>query len=329
MEEEKQLKIIESYKNGVKYSDIKKQFKCSDTTILKLVDKYGLPHRGRNGKTESLDTQLLVKLYNSGEKVKVICKVCKCSTNTISKVLKKFNIPLRTANIRKTNKDFSKFKSINLPETQYWLGYICADGSVQYNPEYGAYTISLYSKDIEIVNKFQKYFGANNVSIHKKKYNGITQMYQAYINSKELCQYFINIYNITPNKSLSLNPNIEYTSNFILGYFDGDGSIINSTENRIRYECNFTSGSKIFLQNIQKILEYNTIHTKLVKHQECNAYKLWIYRKEDSKKLYQYLYTNAVTCLSRKLKNFVELYGNIQNEKLEELQELKRKFAAE
>ena len=50
--------------------------------------------------------------------------------------------------------------------------------------------------------------------------------------------------------------------------------------------------------------------------------------KADSEKFYKWLYKDAVVCLSRKLNNFVVLYGNIENSKLGELQEFEGESAA-
>lgn len=260
----------------------------------------------------------ICKLYKNGVKNSDICKECHCSTNTISKIIDKYNIPRRQKQ-QNRHKDLSKFYDLSNPETQYWIGFICADGNVNYNLSSYIYKVSLFSKDWEVIEKFQKYFGKENVSIHTRKQNGV---HEIYISSKELCEYFINQLNITTNKSLTLDPNIEYTSNFILGYFDGDGSIRNSSEKQVRYECNITSGSLPFLKKVKEKLDEQGIYSVYYKHTDCNAYKIRIDRKEDSEKFYKWLYKDAVVCLSRKLKNFVALYGNIENEKLGEMLEL-------
>lgn len=315
MDIEKEKLIKQLYEKGTKFNEIKKIAHCSSDSINKIRDKYNLPIRGKNNITEPLDEEEVVKLYLEGVKVSIICSECKCSTNTISKILKSRGIKLRTDGRISKSKDFSKFYDLSNLETQYWIGYICADGNIQYDIKNGTYSIKLFSKDQEIINKYLKFLGDNVASVYTMS-NGV---YAAYICSKKLCEYFINELNIVPNKSLVLNPNIEYTSNFILGYFDGDGCIVNSTEKRIRYECNITSGSKVFLEKIKSILDSNNIYSVLYKHTDCNAYKLRIDKKEDSKKFYYYLYSNYVTCLSRKLNNFVALFGNIKKEKSEEL----------
>ena len=133
----------------------------------------------------------ITELYKQGVSLKEICAKCHCSTNTISKVIDEFNIPKRAK--RKLNKDLSKFFDLNAKETQYWIGYICADGNIQYDQKNRVYKVSLFSKEEEPINNFIKYFGEDTVNFHKRK----TGMLEAYINSKELCEYFINVLNIT------------------------------------------------------------------------------------------------------------------------------------
>lgn len=208
--------------------------------------------------------------------------------------------------VRRANKkDLSLFYDLENPELQYWLGYICADGNIQYSKQHRQYKVSLHSVDEEVILKFKKFFG-KIVNIHRRP----TGVIEGYINSKELCEYFMNTLNIQPAKSLTLIPNVEFTKNFILGYFDGDGSITNSTESRTRYETKFTSGSKEFLEKISELLTkegiYHTIDSK------GNAFDLNMYKKEESRRFYHWLYSDMVVCLSRKFNNFVALFGNIE-----------------
>ena len=319
MDAEKELLIKKLYEKGTKLEEIKKIAKCSSDSINKIRDKYNLPKRGRNFITEPLNEEKVIKMYLEGIKSSNICKECKCSTNTITRVLKSRNIPLRTANRIPKSKDFSKFYDLSSSETQYWIGFICADGNIEYRTKDRTYVVSLFSKDQEIIDNYLKYLGDNVASLYTNP-NGVIR---AYISSKKLCEYFINELNIVPNKSNILNPKIDYTVPFILGYFDGDGCIVNSTEKRIRYECNITSGSLIFLEKIKEVLDNAGIHSVIKQHTDCAAYKINIDRKEESRKFYKFLYKNHVPCLSRKLNNFAALFGNIEEEKSEELLEHK------
>lgn len=246
---------------------------------------------------------LIVQAYRGGTIVSEMCKIFHCSTNTISKIVDKYNIPKRTKP-QKITKDLSKFYDLSLPETQYWIGFICADGNINCSKDSRVYRVSLFSKDAEVVDKYKYYFG-DIVSIYQRP-SGI---YDASINSKELCNYFIDILNIIPNKSLVLDPNIEFTANFLLGYFDGDGCIVNSSNNRVRYECKITSGSRVFIDKVKSILDLRGIYSII--RDKGNAFDINIERKSESEKFYRYIYKDMVVCLSRKLNNFAALYGNI------------------
>lgn len=263
-----------------------------------------------------MDITNLINDYQNGVKVKDLVSKYHCSTNTISKILDLYQIPKRAKKSNR-NKDISKFKDLDSPETQYWIGYICADGNIEYNVENRNYKVSLYSKDEEVVNNFANYFGKDIVKIYKRKQNVI---FEACVCCKELCSYFIDELNIVPNKSLILNPNVKYTSHFIRGYFDGDGCIRKSYE-KTRNEAKFTSGSLVFLEKVKEVLLNNSISNSISKRKDCNAYDLHIYNKTNIQSLFNFMYKNATTYLSRKYDIFVALLGKPIDDKLGELLE--------
>ena len=85
----------------------------------------------------------------------------------------------------------------------------------------------------------------------------------------------------------------------------------------MRYEAKFTSGSLLFIKKIKWILDSIGIFSTI--NQKGNAFDLCINKKLDSEKLYHFLYQNYTYCLSRKLNNFVALFGNIEKKELGEL----------
>lgn len=263
-----------------------------------------------------MNIENLIKDYQNGIRVKDLTAKYHCSTNTISKILDLYNIPKRAKKANR-NKDINKFKDLNLTETQYWLGFICADGNIEYDTKNKNYKVSLFSKDREVIDNYSNYFGTDIVKVYKRKQNGI---FEACICCKELCLYFIEVLNIVPNKSLILNPNIEYTPHFIRGYFDGDGCIRKSY-NTTRYEAKITSGSLVFLENIKNILLSNSIESTITQRKNCNAYDLNIYNKSNIKTFFEFMYKDAVIYLSRKYDIFVALLGKPVNEKSGELLE--------
>ena len=256
----------------------------------------------------------LILDYKNGMSNKDIKKKYKISTDTFYTWIKNED--------KKQFKNLNKFKDLTNKELQYWLGFICADGGVVYNEKNKIFGITLTSKDEEVVRNFKYFFG----DIVKIYYTEHTKIWNAKIYSKKLALYFINNLNIVPKKALILNPNIEFTSNFLLGFFDGDGCIVNSTIKRVRYESKFTSGSLLFIKKIKLILDSKGIFSKI--SQKENAFDLSINRKLDSEKLYHFLYQNYTYCLSRKLNNFVALFGNIEKKELGELLEFNGESAA-
>jgi len=317
IEKEKEEAIKKALIDGETISYIRKELHVS-YPIVRQIQQDLIDSKIIEGKRiidKNFEEQIC-SAYKEGIPVDYIRKDFKIGPKTLSQILDKYNIERRVK-----PKDFSKFYDLNNPETQYWLGFFCADGCVgYYKRENGnnTYTIALTSKDDEVLDKYKKYFGdyvrIGKVSARSKCKNAI-------ISSKELCEYFINELNITPKKSLTLDPKIEYTSDFIRGYFDGDGYI---SSNKFNYRANFTSGSKIFLEKLQKVLEENNIHSRFAAHKNIpnDYYTLEIERKNDLKTLYYFMYQNATVCLTRKLKNFVSIYGNIDNSKVGELLEL-------
>ena len=188
----------------------------------------------------------------------------------------------------------------NLDEesSNYWLGYLCADGNVQYSTKYRVYKASLFSKDRDIVDKFMLFMGTR-CKYHLRKQNGI---HEAYVSSRDLCEYLISL-NIIPNKSLELNPNIKLNRDFIRGYFDGDGCIRSKG-----VEIKITTGSKVFVNKLKKYIDvlgiYSIIRTK------GNTYDLCMERKADAIKFLQHIYTNSTIFLDRKYSKFVALTSN-------------------
>lgn len=313
IEKEKEEAIKKALLEGKTISYIRKELHSSYPTIRQiqqnLIDEGIL--KGKRIIDDKLELEMCEK-YKLGIPNKDILTEYKISSSTLSKILNKHKIERKVK-----SKNFDKFYDLDNPETQYWLGFLCADGCINYSiRESGCntYSIQLTSKDEEVVNKYKNYFG-EYVNIYKN-----TTCFNAVIGSKELCEYFINDLNITPRKSLSLNPKIEFTSDFIRGYFDGDGFV---SSNKFNYRASFTSASEIFIKKIQNILEENNIYTRLEVHKHIpnDYFTLEIERKDALKSLYYFMYQNAKVCLTRKLKNFVSFFGNIENSKVGELLE--------
>lgn len=124
------------------------------------------------------------------------------------------------------------------PEAKYWIGYIFADGHLVNSRR--SYSISLFSKDKDIMIKFKNFIGDK-----ARTYQRPTGIMQVIYNSKPVTQWFMSTFNIPERKALVLNPSIDIDWDLLHGYFDGDGSV-RMTKYRHRwnrYEAKFTTGS--------------------------------------------------------------------------------------
>ena len=239
----------------------------------------------------------IILLYNQGLPYKEIALQCKCSEYKIWSVIKKSGISMRGSGNSKPQKlnPFLSFSS----EAMYWLGYIIADGTIVSTKR--NHTLVLFSKDFTILKKFNLFMN-NQCKIHLWNNNDV---YGARLHSKVICDWLVNICNITPNKSTIVNPTLPITWDLLRGYFDGDGSI---TLKGSRKESKFTTGSLKWAERISSFLTINNIHNVITI--KDNAYDVNIYRKEDSEKLYNKMYKNATIYLDYKYNRFVALFGN-------------------
>jgi DNA-binding transcriptional regulator WhiA len=180
--------------------------------------------------------------------------------------------------------------------SDYWIGYLIADGSIFHTNRNN--NVSLSSVDEEIKIKFINYCGAH--------YYDRKTIHVMYFTSKAIVANLMS-YGVTPKKSLTINLTIPLTTHILRGIFDGDGSVHNK-----RYSCKITTGSFMLGNQIVKFLEDNNIYSKLRLRRGTNHYDVWIERKEEFKNFFNLIYTdsNDSIQLNRKYLKFVALLSN-------------------
>lgn len=188
---------------------------------------------------------------------------------------------IQSNNARKyhINQDYFKTWSRDMA---YIFGFWCADGCI-YNKK--MFDITVHKKDRYIIKKIAE----------KLDYKG--NLYD-YVDRQAVRINFscVIIYNDLialggkENKSLTLEfPKVpkEYLPDFIRGYFDGDGCACRIKGNR--FNTSFCSGSKIFLEELLRILKKEAgIEGGSI---DFKSYKL-TFGKKDSIKLGEYIYKN-------------------------------------
>lgn len=201
------------------------------------------------------------------------CPIKKLSQAEISKIQsqnsRKYNI----------NQDYFKKWSSNMA---YILGLWFADGSI-----YGGrlFDITLHKKDKYILKKI-----AEELSYEGNLYDNVDKQSSRINFSCKVIYDDIVSLGGTEQKSLKVEfPDIpnEFLPDFIRGYFDGDGSVMNLKNNRLN--STFTCGNKQFLIKLLEILKQEAgIEGGSF---DDSSYSLR-FGKKDTIRLGQYIYKN-------------------------------------
>ena len=128
--------------------------------------------------TEEQIQDIIIK-YSEGESIKNIAEQHKVSTSSIRRLLKKNNIKLKGNKKHFFNENI--FDTIDTAEKAYWLGFITADGYIQYkNPRQAKFLrIKLQECDKGHLYKFLNFIDGDKNMISSEIHNitGNTQYY--------------------------------------------------------------------------------------------------------------------------------------------------------
>ena len=195
------------------------------------------------------------------------------------------------------------FENIDTAEKAYWLGFLAADGC-NYQREHNASVIlNVHEQDIEHLKKFKEFC---NTDAEIKSYIG----YEGFSNQTPMCKITLNSKKISndlidkgilPNKSLILQPPHileDFYKPFILGYFDGDGSI-SKTSQYNNYSISI-QGTKEILAWICEVLKWNAKLEKRNINSNNNSYYIRCGGTNKPYQILNQLYNSCETHLDRK-----------------------------
>ncbi len=196
----------------------------------------------------------------------------------------------------------------------YVFGYAVADGCIcKRKGRKNSYTFNITSKDKDILLKIRQIMDSNHPI--DRKYNSQRMPYSfIQICNKEVCKDLISL-GINPRKTYnldSLNVPEKYLSDFVRGFFDGDGTVyIYKVNGVLQIKAGFVSTSINFLSNFNQRLclalgiPPKSIHSfsqegKLIEYNIC-------FYIDDCEKLADFMYGNSpFLYLLRKHKIFEE-----------------------
>ncbi len=253
----------------------------------------------------------ILSMYNNGISTIQIAKHFNCYQQPVSNLIKKYT---KVKSLMPDQGNINYFQQINSNIKAYFLGFITADGCITYGNSKSNFrlTITIHEKDKIILNKLKEEIGCENkiLTIYKKEYDHNHVRFS--LQNKELIDS-LNKYGIVPQKSLIM-PNIiqnipkEYRPSFILGYFDGDGSM--TTQSKYKRGYIQIRGTKELLLGIINELQISSYNID----ESSNIPSLRIGSKENIKKFYGIYKTNNFF-LKRKHSKFIEYFDIIKQDR--------------
>jgi len=270
------------------------------------------------------DIKTIIDLYENNHESSVkIGKRFNVSHKVILKLLKKYGINVdQKKSVKKYTLDEHYFDEIDTQDKAYILGLLYSDGSNGLSK--GTISLSLQEDDREILEQIRitvnsskpleyiDYSNKNDFGYHYKN------QYRLLFFSIHMCRT-LNDIGMIPNKSLKLQfPNIpsELYSHFIRGYFDGDGSLVQSIKNDNNHPILVTlTSTKSFCNTVSNIIqEVLGVHSCITEASCRNGITnvLSISGRNVCKKFLDWIYQDANLYMQRKYKRYLDYY-NINN----------------
>jgi len=190
----------------------------------------------------------------------------------------------------------------------YVLGYLFADGSLENSPYIRGKYIRFSSTDHSFIKKIKRLIGSEHTIVKIKPYGNRKEKHYLRIGSHSVYNDLEKL-GLFPNKSLTMHfPKIpqSFLSDFVRGYFDGDGSVIldkyKKDKQAKRLKAIFTSGSEKFLKSLDSYLQkYCNIKGPNF-YNSHRSYQL-VYRNSKAKKVLDFIYRDLEDHLFLKRKH--------------------------
>jgi len=185
------------------------------------------------------------------------------------------------------------FENLNDINTQYWLGFLAADGYISASKYY--FVLHQAGQDRFILENFRSFI-SEDVNIQVYNNSAGSEVWQVMVGNREIHSFLINL-GLVPNKSLTFRYLGALTPSFLRGVFDGDGSCSTNKIPKI------TTSSPFFRDQLVEYFTENGILCNWREKGDKNAinecYDVQIL-KAGRKPFYDLLYSDFNYCLERK-----------------------------
>lgn len=214
------------------------------------------------------------------------------------------------------------------PEMSYILGFVVADGCIgvkriRKRDRGKQYYFNITSKDKPHLKNIKKAMAAQQKIYSKGSgYTSRKNYYFIQISHQEICKDLINL-GIQPRKTYNLNPirvSDKYFSDFVRGFFDGDGSVYIYNVNKVpQIKAGFVSSSLPFITQFNQQLCENLSIPKKTIHQttdkrmgrKITLYSICFYI-DDCDKLANFMYGNNPTLYLPRKRRIFEKWKSIK-----------------
>ena len=270
------------------------------------------------------ETEYYHNIYMQGISTLKLGKMFNLSPNTLRRNFHKYGLYVRSnkENSRRFIADFNYFERIDTAEKAYWLGFIYADGYVS-SANGKRFGMSLSTKDIDHLEKLNRCLKSTypiNIYTVNHGYKTDSEYCRLVISSDKLYDDLVNQGVYEHKTNIIQKPNIErkFYAPFILGLFDGDGSIFLNHSKYPFYSINFMGTIDIieFIQDyfIEEEL-VSSLNKPYQKREEQSVYALRYGGNVIVEKIMTHLYQTVDTDLP--LKRKYELYLKCKQRKFD------------
>lgn len=302
--------IINLIKEGKTYNEIIDIFPISKSVISSIVKKNNLIYTLPSNKIPQYDQILEMGL--EGKTPIQISKELNLPYGTVGCILSTNNIKFRPQ-----HNNVRYFQTIDNHTKAYFLGFIAADGCLQDNGNGSlGLSITIHNQDRHLLKRLKLELDSNltlmTITTKMSHSEELKDHIRLALFNKNLYEDIVK-YGITPRKSLTLinvlvNIPSEFRKSFILGYFDGNGSVIFQNQVHIKNNKSYPShGLTIMIRSTKELLSgiVEELDLKDYGLSFDKTWKLLFSKKEEIVKLFD-CYKNLDIFLPRKRDRFLE-----------------------
>lgn len=263
--------------------------------------------------TQEIKNKIIYDYTEEYESLAELSRRYSITTAAIKKVLIDSDIHIRDrkeqthfTNMKRAKScDTNYFSNINTYTKAWLIGFLASDGTIR--KDTNGIKIGLSARDKEILEKIKIEVGIEREILEYTTSNGFDIVELTWTSQQQ--KQDLAKYGVVPNKTYVENtlPHFEndnYTLAYILGYFDGDGSISLSPQGYLRFRlCCYTEG---FLKSIAAFFEkkYGSTYS-LSKDANRQMYELSI-STTYARHIFEDMYNLNTLHLDRKYQKYLE-----------------------